>query len=152
MQLAILGEVHRAEGPLAEGPLDSVALERVRQRGRLSGRGPSGQGRVQGAGAAAATRLVRAGSRAADVLEGRGDRALVFGETLAILLGGGLLAALQAALQFDLQQLAEKGAALVARAGQVVAEVGPRAAAPGLLEARAGAVHALERVKRQRLG
>src|SRR5439155_15605219 len=134
-----------AEGPLPEDPLDAIALERVRQRGRLGDRGPSGQGPVQRDGAAAATRPVRAGLRAADVLEGRGDRALVLGEVLAILLDGGLLAALQAALQFDLQQLAEKGAALVTRAGQVVAEVGPRAAAPALLEARAGAVNALER-------
>src|SRR5262249_23803303 len=46
----------------------------------------------------------------------------------------------------------KEGAALVAGAGQVVAEVRPGVAAPGLLEGRAGAVDALERVKRQRLG
>src|SRR5262249_39535833 len=99
-----------------------------------------------------APRFLRAGWLAAHVREGRGDRSLVFGEALAILLGGGLLAAPQPALQFDLQQLTKEGAALVAGAGQVVAEVRAGVAAPGLLEERAGAVDALERVERQRLG
>ena len=142
MQFSIFNEVHGPESPLSEHPLNSIAVERIRQQGRRGQRGPLKRGRVERVGAEPGTDLTWECSFERSLLEYSSNVGNFFGKALAILLNFRLLAALQAAFQFDLQKLAEKGDALVAGVGKVVAEVRPRIASPGLLEARAGTVDA----------
>ena len=125
--------------PLPSGAHDAIAAELLGQLERvLAGR--RGHGATSGAG-------VQGGRACKDVVNERG----VFGQARPILPGCGLVAALHAVMQVQVEQLAQQAGAVWLRdLGQEVLQARPPAGQPVGLEAVARRVDAASLSRRQR--